>query len=91
MAIEEPLSAIVSTIKGTLEKTPPELSSDIMDRGIILTGGGSQLKGLDERLRQETGIPVHLTEEPLTCVVVGSGKALEEINILKRILVGTRH
>jgi len=91
MAIEEPLAAIVSTIKGTLEKTPPELSSDIMDRGIILTGGGSQLKGLDERLRQETGIPVHLTEEPLTCVVVGSGKALEEINILKRILVGTRH
>lgn len=91
MAIEEPLAQIVSTIKGTLEKTPPELSADIMDRGIILTGGGSQLKGLDERLRQETGIPVHLTEEPLTCVVVGSGKALEEINILKRILVGTRH
>ena len=91
MAIEEPLAAIVSTIKGTLEKTPPELSSDIMDRGIILTGGGSQLKGLDERLRQETGIPVHLTEEPLTCVVVGSGKALDEINILKRVLVGTRH
>ncbi|MFQ5575311.1 MAG: rod shape-determining protein [Terriglobia bacterium] len=91
MAIEEPLVQIVGTIKGTLEKTPPELSADIMDRGIILTGGGSQLRGLDERLRQETGIPVHLTEEPLTCVVVGSGRALEEINTLKRVLVGTRH
>ncbi len=89
-AIEEPLSSIIMAIKGTLEKTPPELSSDIMDRGIVLTGGGSLLKGLDERLRQETGMPVHVTEDPMICVVMGSGKALEEIDVLKKVLVGTQ-
>lgn len=89
-AIEEPLSAIITAIKGTLEKTPPELSSDIMDRGIVLTGGGSMLKGLDERLRQETGMPVHVTEDPMICVVMGSGKALEEIDVLKKVLIGTQ-
>jgi len=89
-AIEEPLSAIITAIKGTLEKTPPELSSDIMDRGIVLTGGGSLLKGLDERLRQETGMPVHVTEDPMICVVMGSGKALEEIDVLKKVLIGTQ-
>lgn len=89
-AIEEPLSAIILAIKSTLEKTPPELSSDIMNRGIVLTGGGSLLKGLDERLRQETGMPVHMTEDPLTCVVVGSGKALEEVSILRKVSIGTR-
>jgi len=88
-AIEEPLSAIIAAIKSTLEKTPPELSSDIMDRGIVLTGGGSLLKGLDERLRQETGMPVHVTEDPMICVVMGSGKALEEIDVLKKVLIGT--
>ena len=90
VAIEEPLGQIIAAIKGTLEKTPPELSSDIMDRGIVLTGGGSLLKGLDERLRQETGIPVHVTEDPLSCVVIGSGKALEEIELLKRVSIGTQ-
>jgi len=89
-AIEEPLSAIITAIKSTLEKTPPELSSDIMDRGIVLTGGGSMLKGLDERLRQETGMPVHVTEDPMICVVMGSGKALEEIDVLKKVLIGTQ-
>jgi len=89
-AIEEPLLAIVAAIKGTLEQTPPELSSDIMDRGIVLTGGGSLLKGLDELLRQETGMPVHVTDEAMTCVVVGSGKALEEIDVLKKVLIGTQ-
>ncbi|RJQ31451.1 MAG: rod shape-determining protein [Actinobacteria bacterium] len=89
-AIEEPVLAIVQAVKSTLEKTPPELASDLMDRGIVLTGGGSQLRNLDERLRQETSMPVHLTEDPLTCVVMGSGKALEEINVLKRVLIGTR-
>jgi rod shape-determining protein MreB len=89
-AIEEPLSSIITAIKGTLEKTPPELSSDIMDRGIVLTGGGSLLKGLDERLRQETGMPVHVTEDPMICVVMGSGKALEEIDVLKKVLIGTQ-
>lgn len=89
-AIEEPLMAIIAAIKATLEQTPPELSSDIMDRGIVLTGGGSLLKGLDELLRQETGMPVHVTEDAMTCVVVGSGKALEEIDVLKKVLIGTQ-
>jgi rod shape-determining protein MreB and related proteins len=90
VAIEEPLTQIIAAIKGTLEKTPPELSSDIMDRGIVLTGGGSLMKGLDERLRQETGIPVHVTEDPLSCVVIGSGKSLEELELLKRVSIGTQ-
>jgi rod shape-determining protein MreB and related proteins len=90
VAIEEPLTQIIAAIKGTLEKTPPELSSDIMDRGIVLTGGGSLMKGLDERLRQETGIPVHVTEDPLSCVVIGSGKSLEEIELLRRVSIGTQ-
>lgn len=90
MAIEETLSQIISAIKSTLEKTPPELSSDIMDRGIVLTGGGSLLKGLDERLRQETNIPVHITDDPLSCVVLGSGKALEELELLKNVSIGTQ-
>ncbi len=88
-AVEEPLMAIITAIKGTLEQTPPELSSDIMDRGIVLTGGGSLLKGLDELLRQETGMPVHVTEDAMTCVVIGSGKALDEIDVLKKVLIGT--
>ncbi len=90
IAIEEPVSQIVAAVKATLEKTPPELASDLMDRGIVLTGGGSQLRNLDERLRQETNMPVHLTEDPLTCVVLGSGKALDEINVLKRVLIGSK-
>ncbi len=89
-AIEEPLASIIAAIKSTLEKTPPELSSDIMDRGIVMTGGGSLLRGLDERIRQETGMPVHVTEDPLICVVVGSGKALQEIQTLRKILSGGR-
>lgn len=85
-AIEEPLTAIISAVKATLEKTPPELSSDIMDRGIVLAGGGSLLRRLDERLKQETGMSVHLAEDPLSCVCLGSGKALEEIHTLKKVL-----
>lgn len=90
VAIEEPLSQIISGIKSTLEKTPPELSSDIMDKGIVLTGGGSLLKGLDERLRQETHIPVNVTADPLSCVVIGAGKALEELSLLKQVSIGTQ-
>jgi len=89
MAIEEPLSAIVLAIKSTLEKTPPELSSDIMDRGIVMTGGGSLLHGLNDRIRQETGMPVHVTDDPLICVAMGSGIALSEINTLRKVLIGT--
>jgi rod shape-determining protein MreB len=81
-AIAEPVQAIIDAIKATLDQTPPELSSDIMDRGIMLAGGGSLLQGLPERLRQETQIPVQLAESPLTCVAVGSGKYLEELDAI---------
>ncbi len=90
IALEETLTQIIAAIKSTLEKTPPELSSDIMDRGIVLTGGGSLMKGLDERLRQETNIPVHVTDDPLSCVVIGAGKSLEELGLLKRVSIGTQ-
>ncbi len=89
-AIEEPLSQIILAVKETLEETPPELASDLIDRGMFLAGGGSLLRNLDERLRHETGMPVHVTEDPITCVVVGSGRALEEIGILKKVLIGAR-
>ena len=70
--IEEPMAAAIGAVKETLDRTPPELASDIMDRGIMLAGGGSLLQGLDERLREETQMPAHLAESPLTCVAVGS-------------------
>ncbi|MGH2773503.1 MAG: rod shape-determining protein [Actinomycetota bacterium] len=88
-AIEEPVHSIVDSVKETLDKTPPELAADIMDRGIVLTGGGALLKGLDERFKHETGIPIHVPENPLTCVAVGSGKCLEEFEALKRVLISS--
>jgi len=83
-ALEEPLAQIIDAVKETLDRTPPELSSDIMDRGIMLAGGGSLLQGLDERLREETQMPCHLAESPLTCVAVGSGRSLEEFEVYNR-------
>jgi rod shape-determining protein MreB len=83
-ALEEPVSQIIDAIKSTLDKTPPELSADIMDRGIVLAGGGALLQGLDQRLRQETHMPTHLAESPLTCVAVGSGRSLEEFEAMKQ-------
>jgi rod shape-determining protein MreB len=83
-ALEEPLVQIIDAVKSTLDKTPPELASDIMDRGIMLAGGGSLLQGLDERLRQETEMPIHVAESPLTCVAVGSGRALEEFEVMRK-------
>ncbi|MEY3469655.1 MAG: Rod shape-determining protein, partial [Actinomycetota bacterium] len=71
----------------TLDRTPPELCGDIMDRGIVLTGGGALLKGLDERLRHETGMPVIIAEQPLNCVVNGSGKCVEEFEALQQVLI----
>ncbi|MEI8105273.1 MAG: rod shape-determining protein [Actinomycetes bacterium] len=82
-ALEEPVARIIDAIKSTLDKTPPELAADIMDRGIVLAGGGALLQGLAERLRQETHMPTHLAESPLTCVAVGSGRALDEIPALR--------
>jgi len=86
-AIEEPVNQIVDAVKSTLDKCPPELSGDIMDRGIVLTGGGALLRGLDERLRHETGMPVHITEHPLDAVVMGSGKCVEEFEALQQVLI----
>ncbi len=84
MALEEPLTQIIDAVKETLDRTPPELASDVMDRGIMLAGGGSLLQGLDERLREETQMPAHLAESPLTCVAVGSGRSLEEFEAIHR-------
>ena len=83
-ALEEPVTQIIDAIKSTLDKTPPELAADIMDRGIVLAGGGALLHGLDERLRHETHMPMHLAESPLTCVAVGSGRSLEEFEAIHR-------
>ena len=86
-AIEEPVNAIIDSVKTTLDKCPPELSGDIMDRGIVLTGGGALLKGLDERLRHETGMPIHVADNPLDSVAVGSGKCVEEFEALRQVLI----
>src|ERR671938_538449 len=83
-ALQEPVAQIIEAIKSTLDKTPPELAADIMDRGIVLAGGGALLTNLDERLRHETQMPVHLAESPLTCVAVGSGRSLEEFEAIHR-------
>jgi rod shape-determining protein MreB len=83
-ALEEPVTQIVDAIKSTLDKTPPELAADIMDRGIVLAGGGALLAGLDDRLRHETHMPVQLAESPLTCVAVGSGRSLELLEVMQR-------
>ena len=84
LALDEPLSQIIGAVKVTLDRTPPELASDIMDRGMMLAGGGSLLHGLDERLRDETNMPTHVAESPLTCVAVGSGRSLEEFEVIQR-------
>jgi rod shape-determining protein MreB and related proteins len=83
-AIEEPVSQIVGAVKDTLDRTPPELAGDIMDRGITLAGGGALLQGVDQRLRDECQMPAQLTESPLTCVAVGSGRSLEEFEVIHR-------
>lgn len=89
-AIAAPVESIMEAIKGTLDRTPPELVSDVMDRGIMLGGGGSLLRGLPERIREDTQMPVHLAESPLTCVAVGSGRSLEEFETLHRASQKTR-
>ncbi len=86
-AISEQIDAIVETVKIALEQTPPELSADIVDRGIVLTGGGGQLINLDKLLREETGLPITVTDEPLTTVALGSGKALDSLEILKQVVI----
>ena len=86
-AIGEPVSLIVDTVKATLDKCPPELAGDVMDRGIALTGGGALLRGIDQRLREETGIPVYVADNPLDSVVLGTGKCVEDFETLRQVLV----
>ncbi|NPV27205.1 MAG: rod shape-determining protein [Firmicutes bacterium] len=89
-ALAEPVGAIIEAIKICLEKTPPELAADIMDRGIVMAGGGSLLRGLDQVVAEETGMPVHIAEEPLSAVALGTGKVLENIDFLKRVLINPK-
>ena len=86
-AISEQVESIVQAVRFALEQTPPELAADIVDRGIVLTGGGALLKGLDQLLREETSLPITVVEDPLSTVVLGTGKALDNINILKEVCI----
>jgi rod shape-determining protein MreB and related proteins len=86
-ALSECVATIMNAIRVALERTPPELSADISDRGIVLTGGGALLKNLDKRIRQETGLPVSIAEDPLASVVLGTGKMLTEFRLLRRIAI----
>jgi len=87
VSISEQIDAIVEIIKMALEQTPPELAADIVDRGIVLAGGGALLKNLDKLLKEESGLPITVTEDPLSAVVIGSGKILDNIEILKQVII----
>lgn len=89
-ALSEPVSAIINAIRVALENTPPELAGDIIDRGIVLTGGGSLVRGMDIRLREETNLPIITVDNPLTTVVLGTGKALDELSLLRKISMASR-
>jgi rod shape-determining protein MreB and related proteins len=86
-ALAESVATIMNAIRVALERTPPELSADISDRGIVLTGGGALLKNLDKRIREETGLPVSIAEDPLASVVLGTGKMLTDFRLLRRVAI----
>jgi len=88
-AIAEPISQIVEALKNALEQTPPELAADIVDRGIVMTGGGAMLKGLDVLLKKETNLPINVVDDPLLCVVLGAGKVLDNIHQYERVLMSS--
>ncbi len=90
IAMEESMNEIVEIVKTTLEKTPPELASDIMEKGIVLAGGGALIQNLDKLLSKKTGMPVYIAEAPLDCVVKGTGKTLEDLDRLKSVLINSR-
>lgn len=90
-AMKESVNKIIEIIKLTLEKTPPELASDIAEKGIALAGGGALIKNMDKLVSKETGMPVYVVQEPLDCVVRGAGKSLEDIEKLKKILISARN
>jgi len=89
-AIAGPISAVLEATRMTLERTPPELAADLIERGIVLAGGGALLRGLDKLLAEETGLPVHIADDPLTAVALGTGKVLNELKYLKRVVVTQR-
>ena len=86
-ALAEPVRMIVQAVRDALERIPPELSADVCDRGIVLSGGGALLQNLDERLRRETGLPVQVAEDPLSSVVLGAGKMLSDFNLLRKVSI----
>jgi len=90
-AMADPLASIVDAVRTTLERCPPELAADLVDRGLVLAGGGALLRGLDRLLREETGLPVHIAEDPLSAVAEGTGKALSEISFLRRVTNTDHH
>ena len=89
-AMKASINEIIEIVKATLEKTPPELASDIVEKGIVLAGGGALIKNLDKLLSQKTGMPVYIAENPLECVVAGTGKTLEDLERLKTVLINAR-
>jgi rod shape-determining protein MreB len=89
-ALDEGIMTIIDAVKVALERTPPELASDILDRGIVLTGGGALLRGIDVRMREETSLPIHIAEDPLTCVARGCGKILENFDVYEKVLLKQR-
>lgn len=89
-ALAEPVARIIEAIRTTLERCPPELSADLVDRGVVLAGGGALLRGLDKLIAEETGLPVHVAEDPLSAVAEGTGKALQEIEFLRAVAAADR-
>jgi len=86
-ALSEPINTIIEAVMSALERTPPELSADIVDKGIVLTGGGAQLRNLDVLLREETGLPVMVCDDPVSAVVLGSGKTLDHLDLLREVTI----
>jgi len=90
-ALSETVTQIVEAVKQALEQTPPELAADIVDRGIVMTGGGALLRGLDTLLKEQTNLPINVVDDPLLCVVLGAGKVLDNVHLYDRILMKSMH